>query len=85
MLDIETVQYFQQTRHALNLNHFAVGIVKSAVFGIIVALSGCLMGIKSGRSASAVGNAATSAVVSAIVWIVVFDGAFAVIASVLGI
>jgi len=85
MLDIETVQYFQQTRHALHLNHFAVGIVKSAFFGIIVALSGCLMGIKSGRSASAVGNAATSAVVTAIVWIVVFDGAFAVITSVLGI
>jgi phospholipid/cholesterol/gamma-HCH transport system permease protein len=44
-----------------------------------------LRGIQSGRSASAVGAAATSAVVTVIVLIVVFDGMFAVISNVLGI
>ena len=44
-----------------------------------MALSGCLRGIQSGRSAAAVGLAATSAVVTAIVLIVVAEGLFAVV------
>ena len=42
---------------------FALGTIKSVVFGVIVAAAGCLRGMQSGSSASAVGNAATSAVV----------------------
>jgi phospholipid/cholesterol/gamma-HCH transport system permease protein len=38
-----------------------------------------------GRSASAVGDAATSAVVTSIVLIVVIDGIFAVITNIIGI
>ncbi len=64
---------------------FAVGIAKSSVFGVLVAISGCLRGIQCGRSASAVGLAATSAVVTGIVFIIVTDGVFAVITNVLGI
>ena len=55
------------------------------IFGIIVAMSGCMRGLQSGRSASAVGEAATSAVVTAIVGIVVTDGIVAVLSDVLGI
>ena len=43
----------------------------SAVFGVIIALSGCLRGMQCGRSASAVGDATTSAVVTGIVSIIV--------------
>jgi len=50
-----------------------VGLIKSVVFGIWIALSGCLRGISCGRSAEAVGRSTTSAVVTAIVGIVVFD------------
>jgi phospholipid/cholesterol/gamma-HCH transport system permease protein len=85
MLDLTVSQYYHQTQAALNLTHFGVGIFKSAVFGILVALSGCLRGMQSGRSAAAVGVAATSAVVTAIVLIIVSDGLFAVITNVLGI
>lgn len=85
MLDLTPTAYYVQTIAAVGLTDFAIGIFKGLVFGIVVALTGCLKGIQSGRSASAVGNAATSAVVVSIVLIVVIDGLFALITSLLGI
>lgn len=85
MLDISIIQYLKQTQASLNLTHFGIGVFKSAVFGVLVAISGCLRGMECGRSASAVGDAATSAVVTAIVLIIVTDGLFAVVTNFLGI
>ncbi len=85
MLDLTITEYYIETINGVALSDFAIGIFKSAVFGVIVAISGCLKGIQSGRSASAVGEAATSAVVMAIVLIIVTDGIFAVVTDVLGI
>ena len=85
MFDISFTQYMEQTRLALNLTHFGLGIFKSAIFGVLVAIAGCLQGMECGRSASAVGDAATSAVVTSIVLIVVTDGFFAVITNIIGI
>ena len=61
------------------------GIGKSIVFGALIALAGCLRGMKSGRDAAAVGQAATSSVVLAITWIIATDGIFAVICNAVGI
>ena len=85
MLNLSLVEYFNETRHAISLVDFNAGLMKSVVFGIIVALSGCLRGMQCGRSSAAVGVATTSAVVTAIVFIIVFDGMFAVIFDILGI
>ena len=85
MLDISFAQYFEQTRSAVDIMDFSLGLIKSVVFGVIVAMSGCLRGIQCGRSSTAVGNATTSAVVTGIVLIVVFDSLLTVIYSVLGI
>jgi len=57
----------------------------SAVFGVLVALAGCLRGVRSGRSASGVGEATTSAVVTGIVSIVVATAIITGISYVLGI
>lgn len=84
-LDISVSQYYHQTQAALNLTHFGVGIFKSVVFGVLVAISGCLRGMQCGRSSSAVGVAATSAVVTGIVFIIVSDAILTVVADVLGI
>ena len=83
MLGLSPVEYFEQTRAAMGLTSFFIGVSKSVVFGVLVALVGCLRGMQSGRSADAVGRAATSAVVTSIVLIVVIDGIFAVILNVL--
>jgi phospholipid/cholesterol/gamma-HCH transport system permease protein len=85
MLDITLVQYFNQTQAALDLTNISLGIFKGLIFGIIVVMASCLRGLQSGRSASAVGEAATSAVVTAIVGIIVSDGIFAVLCDVLSI
>jgi phospholipid/cholesterol/gamma-HCH transport system permease protein len=79
MLGLGFVEYVDRTLHALTLTNVFLGIVKGSVFGVLVALAGCLRGIQSGRSAAAVGLAATSAVVTAIVLIVVAEGLFAVV------
>src|SRR5215470_2001516 len=84
MLGLGSREYFEQTRGAVSLASFFIGVSKSVVFGVIVALAGCLRGMQSGRSAAAVGLAATSAVVTSIVWLIVLDGVFAVILNVLG-
>jgi phospholipid/cholesterol/gamma-HCH transport system permease protein len=83
--DIAPPLYLQRTLDALDLRHVAIGVGKSAVFGALVALAGCLRGIQSGRSAQAVGEAATSAVVTAIVLIIVSDAIFAVVFATLGV
>jgi phospholipid/cholesterol/gamma-HCH transport system permease protein len=85
MLDLPPTPYFNQTVESVTLASFSTGILKSAVFGCLIAYSGCLRGTQCGDSASAVGEAATSAVVTSIVLIVVTDGIFAVIFEVLGI
>jgi len=85
LFDISLFEYYQQTIALLTIADFTGGLFKSIVFGILIALSGCMRGIQSGRSASAVGEAATSAVVTAIVWIVVSDAILTVIYNALGI
>ena len=85
MLDLGIMQYYLQTKAAVNLNNLWIGLVMSAVFGVLVAFSGCLRGIQCGRSASAVGEATTSAVVTGIVSIIVATAVINVICNVLGI
>ena len=85
MLDLSVVEYVNETIKAVHMHDFAIGIFKGGVFGVLVALAGCLRGMQCGRSAQAVGAAATSAVVMGIVLIIVGDGVFAVITNALGI
>lgn len=85
MLDISWAQYWNQTQAALNITQFMHGILKSGLYGVIIALAGCYHGMRCGRSASDVGDAATSAVVSAIVVIIIADGLIAVVTSILGV
>jgi len=77
--DISLTEFLNRTAHAVHLQDFCVGFVKSAVFGVLIALSGCMRGMQCGRSASAVGDAATSAVVTCIVFIVVADSIMTII------
>lgn len=85
MLDLGVVQYFLQTQAAVKLDNLWIGLFSSAVFGVLVALAGCLRGIQCGRSASAVGEATTSAVVTGIVSIIVATAVITVVCNVLGI
>jgi phospholipid/cholesterol/gamma-HCH transport system permease protein len=85
MLDLNPVEYFNNDPRGRSLTFLWVGLFHSAVFGVLVALSGCMRGMQCGRSASAVGVAATSAVVTGIVSIIVATALITVICDVIGI
>jgi len=84
-LGISWSQYWNQTIGSMGLIDIATGLVKSAVFGVIVAMAGCERGMKCGNDAASVGNAATSAVVLGITWIVASDALIDVIQEVLNL
>jgi phospholipid/cholesterol/gamma-HCH transport system permease protein len=85
MLGLTLHSYLQQTIAAISLTAVIGGLVKSIVYGLLIALAGCYQGFQCGRSSSAVGDAATAAVVSAIVMIVVACGIFAVMFNILNL
>lgn len=58
---------------AVTLSDLMLGLIKSVVFGILIAMSGCLRGLQSGNDANAVGVATTQAVVTSITLIVAFN------------
>jgi len=85
MLDLNVVQYYNQTQAAVSLKDLCIGLFNGAVFGVLVALSGCLKGMQCSGSASSVGEATTSAVVTGIVSIIVATAIITVMCNVLGI
>ena len=85
ILGIPAVTYYEQSLEFVRMQDLAVGLVKAAVFGVLVGLAGCLRGIRSGRDAAAVGTATTAAVVSGIVVVIAADLLINVIAFALGV
>jgi phospholipid/cholesterol/gamma-HCH transport system permease protein len=77
MLGISPISYLLQTADAVSLTHATGGVIKGTVYGVLLAIAGCLQGVQSGKSSSAVGDAATKAVVTGIVWIISACGLFA--------
>ncbi len=74
-MGITLLQYVKEGQSVLGADHLMVGLVKSVVFGLLIAIAGCRSGINSGRSSAAVGQAATEAVVTAVVYLIVADAA----------
>jgi phospholipid/cholesterol/gamma-HCH transport system permease protein len=85
LFDIPPTQYIAETRLSIHLSDLSVGLFMSLVFGAIIGIAGCYHGLQSGRSAAAVGDAATAAVVSAIVAIVVANSVITIVTTQLGI
>ncbi|MGJ0484663.1 MAG: MlaE family ABC transporter permease [Methylomicrobium sp.] len=83
--DVSFIQYVNETRKAVHLTDFGIGLFKSVVFAVLIATAGCRRGMQCGRSASAVGDAATAAVVNSIVYIVVADSVITLICNRLGL
>lgn len=85
MLGLSPTEYLLQTADAVSVSHVVGGVFKGTVYGVLIALAGCLRGMQSGKSSSAVGEAATSAVVTGIVLIIAACGLFAFVFYALGI
>ncbi len=79
LFDVSLQEYLDRASKAVHLADLGVGLVKCTVFGILIALAGCLRGMQCRGSAAAVGAAATSAVVTCLVFIVLSDSVMTII------
>lgn len=77
---ISFTQFYTHLLGAVDAGDLMFGIFKAAIFGLTIAAIGCERGLSTGAGATSVGLSATSAVVTSIVWIVVLDGIFTVLA-----
>ena len=85
MLNLNPVEYLNHTQQAVKLSYVWVGLIHSIVFGVIVAVAGCLRGIECERNAAGVGVATTSAVVTGITGIVIATAIITYICQFLGV
>ena len=85
MLDLGVIEYYVRTIEAISVADCVAGLIKASVFGVLIAMAGCLRGIQCGRSSAAVGAATTSAVVTGIVLIVVSDAVTTVVFDLIGL
>jgi phospholipid/cholesterol/gamma-HCH transport system permease protein len=61
------------------------GLIKSAVFAVLIAAVGCFRGLQTEGGAQGVGRATTSAVVSGILLVIVADTVLTIVFSKLGL
>jgi len=85
VFDVGFYEYYNETLSALELKHFAVGLIKGTVYGGLVGFAGCLRGMQCGRSAQAVGESTTSAVVLGILLITISASVLTIVFQKLGI
>ncbi len=85
LLDITTVGYFTELQSAVDMNDIFSGVLKSIVFGYIIATIGCFRGMQVRGGAESVGTYTTISVVSSIFAIIVTDTVFTFIFDAIGL
>lgn len=79
VMDVPPVVYWSHAISTTTVFMILFGLGKSMFFGMLVALIGCVCGLRTQLTADGVGRSSTSAVVSSIVAIALSDGIIAVI------
>ncbi|MBI3855323.1 MAG: ABC transporter permease, partial [Planctomycetes bacterium] len=77
--------FTQHVQNALTVTMFLSGMIKTVVFGLIIAGIGCQRGLETGTGAVAVGLSTTRSVVAGILLTILVDGVFAGVYFALGI
>jgi phospholipid/cholesterol/gamma-HCH transport system permease protein len=85
MMNIAPAAFVAQMRSAVGLGEIFFGLAKATAFGAWIATSSCRIGLNAGRSATDVGQAATTGAVSGIVGVIALDAVFDVCANALGL
>ncbi|MFN3306481.1 MAG: MlaE family ABC transporter permease [Candidatus Kapaibacteriota bacterium] len=84
-LDITAVGYFTELQLAVDLSDLSSGLLKSIIFGFLVASVGCYRGLQVRGGAESVGSATTISVVSGIFTIIIADTVFTFIFDAIGL
>ncbi len=85
ILDIAPEQYLSYTRLALTHTDFISGLVKAAVFGVMISMIACYEGLNASGGAEGVGRATTNTVVKSIVALILADVLFTAVFYAFGI
>ena len=80
-LGLDSDLFYQMTVEAVNVTGFMTGLVKAAVFGLLIGLIACFLGlsVKPWQGSAGVGKATTNTVVFSIVAIIGADAVFTII------
>jgi phospholipid/cholesterol/gamma-HCH transport system permease protein len=85
LLNVSPLQYFDRVHLAVDTSDLFVGLVKAPVFAFIIAIIGCMHGLRVSGSAESVGRETTRAVVKSIFLVIVLDALFSILFEKLGI
>ena len=83
-IDIPFVTFLTRIQEVVPVHDFWVGIIKSPVFGLIIAIAGCYNGMQVKSNSEEVGRRTTMAVVAGIFMVIVLDAFFAIFFSEVG-
>ncbi|WP_018911643.1 ABC transporter permease [Thiomonas sp. FB-6] len=78
-------EYLSRIPQVVDVHTLVLGLIKAPVFAVVIALVGCMQGLRVRGSAAAVGRAATASVVQSIFLVIVIDAAFSVLYKMLGL
>lgn len=78
-LDISFQQFFLQLPDTIPLVNVFIGLGKSAVFGMVIALVACHFGFRIKPNTESLGNETTNSVVASITAVIMLDALFAIL------
>lgn len=84
-LDITPSMFITRLYEMTEIRHFWVGLLKAPVFAFLIAVVGCMEGMKVEGSAESVGRHTTAAVVQSIFLVILADAIFAIFFMELGV
>ena len=85
LIDIPLPQYFERAQAVASGNDFLVGMIKAPIFAFLIAMVGCMHGMKVSGSAESVGTETTASVVQSIFLVLVADAFFSIAFDKMGI
>jgi phospholipid/cholesterol/gamma-HCH transport system permease protein len=78
MLNISPALFITRIQDGVPIQHFWVGMAKTPVMAVVLAITGCRHGLETGVDVTSLGKRVTASVVQAIFLVIVIDALFAV-------
>jgi phospholipid/cholesterol/gamma-HCH transport system permease protein len=77
-LDINFSMFIDRVQQTVTLRHYLVGMLKAPIFAVVIALIGCLEGLRVSGTAQSVGEHTTTAVVRSLTMVIVINALAAI-------
>ncbi len=84
-LDVTLIGYVNRLQEAISLGDIFSGLIKSLVFGFLIATIGCYKGLSAKGGADSVGRITTGSVVAGVFVIILVDAVFTFLLTALGL